>query len=62
MKMVKFGRIDDILWRNVKAQAALEGKPVQDWVAEALREKLTWYDFKLIKKEDEERGQEGGND
>jgi predicted HicB family RNase H-like nuclease len=28
------------LWRKVKAQAALEEKSVNEWVLEALREKL----------------------
>jgi hypothetical protein len=39
--LVPFGtRLPDGLARQVRATAALEGRSVQEWVADALREKL----------------------
>ena len=40
-RLVSFGtRLPEQLAREVRAAAALEGRSVQDWTAEALREKL----------------------
>jgi len=32
--------LDEELWAKAKAKAALEMKPVKEWITEAIREKL----------------------
>ena len=36
MKKMICVRLEDTLWRKVKAQAAIEGKDIQDWLSDLL--------------------------
>ena len=40
MKIVNIRNVPDELHREAKAQAAKEGKSLQDWFIEAIKEKL----------------------
>lgn len=40
MSVINLRKVPDELHRLAKAAAAKEGKPLQDWVIEAIKEKL----------------------
>ncbi len=46
--------INEQLWREIKAQAALEGKSMKDWVEEVIAKKLR-KEYLLTEKKDRRR-------
>lgn len=40
MLVIKSLKVDPELWKQIKAQAALEGKPLHEWIAAAFLSKL----------------------